>query len=222
MMELVHMTAQYSNAVLVAVLPYVTDFAAKLDLPIERPVTSKQIIWCKPSPYKDYIKAGLILTNHYWFAVDPRGFVEGFRAPTNWFFEQEFTPENVSKYLGHGHMTTNEIISMARETLMRLGYEPGLTHSYEPPGVEGPYNINMGYVPYCRIEWEWPKTDEMGDCNHIQVEINTETKALVGLTLVFSRTNHFSSTPVKVDAMPELEADYRKRLKTHSQDVHQH
>ena len=179
MLELIHMTAQYSNAVLVAVLPYVTDFTAKVNLPIQRPVTAKQVIWCQPSPYKDYVKAGLILSNHYWFAVDPRGFVDGFRAPTNWFFEQQFTDENVRRYLGQDEMTTNEVVSMARDALMKLGYKPGLTHSYETPTLEGPYDLHRkevtGHVPYCRVIWEWPKTENVVDLNHIKMEINMQT-----------------------------------------------
>lgn len=216
-MELIHLTAQYSNAVLVAVLPYVTEFSAKLDLPVERPVTAKQVIWSRPSPYKDYVKVGLILSGHSWFTVDPRGFVDGFRAPTNWIFEQEFTDESIRQYLGHDHMTTNEVISMARDTLVKLGYKPELTHSYEVPTLEGPYDLHRkeiaGHVPYCRVIWEWPKTDNGVDLNYIKIEINMQTKTLVGMTILFSRTNNLSFTPVKADVVPELETDYQKRMK---------
>src|SRR5882724_9671494 len=36
--DLIHITAQYSNAVLVAILPYISDFARKLDLPVQTPI----------------------------------------------------------------------------------------------------------------------------------------------------------------------------------------
>ena len=51
----------------------------------------------------------------------------------------------------------------------------------------------------------------MVDLNHIKVEINLQTRSLVGMDLLFSRTNRLTSTPVRVDAVPELEADFQKR-----------
>jgi len=169
-MELIHMTAAYSNAVLVAVLPHISEFAAKLDLPVQRPITLSQVNWSSTIPYKDFVEIGLTLTNHYWFAFGHRGFVDSFRAPTNWFFEQEFT--NITKYLGQDHMTSNEVIAMARDTLSKLGYKPEFTHSYDTPMLEGPFDTRLGHVPYCCVTWEWPKTEELRDLNRIRVEIN--------------------------------------------------
>jgi len=137
--------------------------------------------------------------------------VASFRAPTNWFFEQEFL--DVSKYLGQDRMTTNEVISMARDTLTKLGYKPELTRSYETPVLEGPFDIKKGHVPYCRVIWEWPKTENLVDLNQIKIEINMDLKTLVGLDLSFSRTNKLASTPIHVDVVPELESDYQKRMK---------
>jgi hypothetical protein len=221
MMELIHLTARYSNAVLVAVLPHISQFAAKLDLPIPQSITPDQVARSTPSPYKGYIADGVILTNGYWFLfhwLGPdggRGLVQGFRAPTNWFFEQEFTDESAAKYFGEDRMTTNEVISMARDTLTKLGFKPELTHSHEAPTLEGPFDIQRlhRHVPYCRVIWEWPKTENPVDLNRIRVEINLQTKALVGLDLLFSRTNNPPATPIKVDVVPELERDYQKRMK---------
>ena len=41
--EIIRITADYSNAVLVAVLPYVSDFAQKLDLPVPHPITTAHV-----------------------------------------------------------------------------------------------------------------------------------------------------------------------------------
>lgn len=219
MMEIVHITAQYSNAVLVAILPYVTDFAAKVDLPIQRPVTTDAVKWSHPSPWKDYIAGGIILTNRYWFAVDRRGFVDGFRAPTNWFFLEDFEDESIVKCLGADHMTTNEVVEMARDTLRKLGYKPAVAHSDEAPELDGPYDLHPegrfgGHVPYCRVKWEWPKLENLNaDKNYLEVVINMDTKTLAGFSAALSRTNHLSTTPPKVDMVPELEADYQKRMK---------
>lgn len=112
-------------------------------------------------------------------------------------------------------MTTNEVIAMAKETLGRLGLKPELTHSYETPALKGPFDIQRlhRHVPYCRVIWEWPKTENLADLSRIAVEINLQTKALVGLELVFSRTNNPPTTPIQVDVVPELERDYQERMR---------
>ena len=206
------MTAAYSNAVVAAVLPHITDFAAKLDLPIERPVTLGQIARSGPSPYKDRITSSVWLTNGYWFVVGPEDFVQGFRAPTNWFFEQEFTEESVKQYLGQSRISTNDAIALARKTLARLGYSPEFTHANETPRLEGPVNITPGHIPYCRVVWDWPPEKVSQDRN-ITVEINLETREIVGLKLFFDLKNMPPHKMLKVDVIPELEKDYRKRVK---------
>ena len=227
-MDLIHMTVAYSNAVLVAVLPHISEFAEKLDLLIQQPITTNQVKWSNPSPYKGFIADGILLTNHYsfvfhWQGYDgERGLIDLFRAPTNWFFEQEFTDESLIKYFGQDHMSTNEVVAMARETLLKLGYKPEFTHAYQTPELEGPYDFHKeghvgGHVPYCSVTWAWPKTDELRDLNQIRIEINMDLKTLVGLSVSLSPTNDFhdlSRTPkLPADLVPELESDYQKRMK---------
>ncbi len=207
-MELIHMTAAYSNAVLVALLPHVSECAAKLNLPIKQPVTAGQVVWSGISPYKDWVQGAVVLTNHYWFGVDHRGFVDSFRAPTNWFFEQD-PAANFGKYVGRDHMTTDEAIAMARDALRRLGYKPVLTRSDKPPRLDGPYDVRKDHLPYCRVTWT-EDADKLGP-DRIDVEVNMDTKALVGMSLFFNRTNRLDTIPLKVAVVPELESNYQKR-----------
>jgi hypothetical protein len=222
MLEIVHMTMAYSNAVLVAILPYVSDFAKKLDIPIQQPITTNQVVWSHITPYKDWIDGGFILTNQCWFGIDHRGYVNGYRYPINVFFEQEFTDESLLKYFGHDNMTTNEALELARQTFLKLGWNTNLTHSYETPEIRGPYDLHKpgrvgGHVPYCQFTWEWPKgEDNMVNLNHVIAEINLETKRVVGLTFTLSRTNIITTTPIKVNVVPELESDFQKRLRESS------
>jgi hypothetical protein len=209
MMELIHMTAGYSNAVLVALLPHISEFAGKLNLPVKQPVTAEQVVWAGISPYKDWVCGAVVLTNHYWFGLDHRGFVDSFHAPTNWFYEQEFT--DIGKYAGQDHMTTNEVIAMARDALRKLGYKPALAHSDKPPALEGPCDIRKDHVPYCRVTWT-EDVNKLGP-DRIEVEVNMETKALVGMTVSFSPTNNLTTTPMTVSVVPELESDYRARTR---------
>jgi hypothetical protein len=210
MEQLIHMTATYSNALLVAILPYVSDFAKKLDLPIAQPVTVDHVIRFNPIPYKGHLSGTLILTNHYWLSFDPGGFVEGFRSPDNWFFEQD-PARNLSNYLGQTRMTTNEILAFAREKLLSLGYRPSVTHADTEPEISGPYNLDRGgHVPYCRITWKPIEDFDSDGYSEARIDINTLNKRVVGLHLFFARTNRVAS-PLKLNIEPELESDYQKR-----------
>ena len=120
MLELIHVTAAYSNAVLVAVLPHVSDFAKRLDLPIPQPITASQVAWFKPLPIRGQIGGALQLTNHYWFHFSQHGYICNFRSPKDWFSEQE-PAANVVRYLGKTSITTKEAVQLARETLRSLG-----------------------------------------------------------------------------------------------------
>ena len=88
MMEIIHMTAAYSNAVLLAILPHVSDFSKKLGLPLPQPVTAGQVVWFRPSAYKGSVEGGLILSNRYWYAF-ANGCVQGFRTPDNAFYDDD-------------------------------------------------------------------------------------------------------------------------------------
>lgn len=188
---LIHMTAQYSNAVLLAVLPHVSDFAAKMELPVPRPITVNQVGRTHVASYTWKLQTGIWLTNGYWFLFDTHGgnplsgFVAGYSTPTNFFREQEFNDDVWAKYFGVSRMTTNEAIALARAALLKAGFTPNVTHADQPPHrVDGPDEIERlhAHVPYCQVLWEWPGTGvphAVKDHTSIRVQINTETKALV-------------------------------------------
>ena len=207
-MELIHMTAAYSNAVLVALLPHVSEFAAKLNLPIAQPITAEQVAWAGISRTKDWVNGSVVLTNHFWFGVNHAGFVDAFRAPTNWFWEQD-PAANFGKYLGQVRMTTNEVVVMARDALRKLGYKPALTRSDKPPAVVGPYDVRKEHLPYCRVTWA-KDANQIGQ-QSIDVEVNMETRALVGMSLFFPRTAKLHTIPLTVSVVPELESNDQKR-----------
>jgi hypothetical protein len=213
MMELVHMTATYSNAMLVAILPHISDFSKKLDLPIPQPITASQVVWFNPSPYKDFIGGGLVLSNHCWFSYN-NGCVQGFRTPDNVFYDQD-PAANWPKYAyGKDNMTTNDAIELARESLRKLGYTPELLGCDAPPkSVTGPYDTKDGHhVPDCQIRWESipePKTpEESKDNDIVTVEINMEKKTITGLNIT---SRKIWRAPPKVDVEPQLERDFKKQ-----------
>jgi hypothetical protein len=216
MMQLVHMTIAYSNAMLVAILPHVSDCAKQLDLPIPQPITTGQVVHFAPNPYKDFVGGGLWLTNHYWFVFE-NGYVGGFRSPDDWFTMADEYWDHLDRYVGKDNMTTNEAIELARNSFRKLGYEPEDFHvDGQPTNVEGPYdNKKLGHIPYCRVEWNSPEATSQEGFNrsyHIQFDIDMQLKQVAGMSL--SSKRFFQPDP-KVDVVPELESDYQKRIQGH-------
>jgi len=207
------MTATYSNALLVAILPHVSDFAKKLDLPLIQPIMREQVVRFAPSRYKGHVEGGIWLTNGYWFLFTQR-YVDSFRAPSNWFFEQE-PATKFKNYLGQTRMTTNDIVAFARESLLKLGYPPEITRADTTPELEGPWDLKEGgHIPQCRVIWEPVKDQDSDGHSTVRVEINTQDKSLVGMYLWFAPTNRMKvGTAVKVDTEPELESEFRERTK---------
>lgn len=208
------MTATYSNAMLVAVLPHISDFSKKLDLPITQPITARHVREFRPSPLKGFVGGGLMLTNGFWFLYD-KGYVNSFRSAENVFYDDD-PATNWPKYaFGKDNMTTNEAAAMALNALRKLNYKPELLGCDMPPkAFTGPYDTKEGHhVPHCQIRWERypePKSQqEQTDNDVVTVEINMEKKTVTGLSVISQKLRH---SPPKMDVEPELEKDYRKRM----------
>jgi hypothetical protein len=213
MTELIHMTATYSNAVLVAILPFISDFAKKLALPTPQPIAVSNVTEFRPMPLKGYIGGGVQVSN-FLFSYS-MGCVNSFRSSDNVFYDQDPTA-NWPKYAyGKDNMTTNGAIALARESLRKLGYPPELLGCHVPPkSVTGPYDTKDGnHVPHCQIRWESipePKSPEESKSNDIvTVEINMEKKTITGLHIASQK---IWRTPPNVDIQPQLERDYKKQM----------
>jgi hypothetical protein len=59
-LEYIRVTAEYSNAVLLATLPYVTDFSQKLDLPLPAPVTTNHVRSFFTDPHRGRILDSIV------------------------------------------------------------------------------------------------------------------------------------------------------------------
>lgn len=210
--SLIHITAAYSNAVLVAILPQISDCSKQLGLPISTPVTENQVSHFQPPMTTNEFMFAAWLTNRYWFCFSYYNMVS-FSSPDNWFTQQNF--ENVERFVGKDNMTTNEAINFARSSFVKLGYKSSDFHLDDPPtDLEGPYDTKkIGHIPYCRVEWSSPKGEtNVLEYRLLQFDIDMQHKQLVGMSLVSRRLQR----PVpKIDVMPELESDYRKRTQGH-------
>jgi len=211
MMELIHMTATYSNAVLVAILPQVSDFAKKLDLPVAQPITANQVVEFGPSPYKGEIGGGLMLSNHYWFSYAD-GHVMSFRAPDN-FFSEDDPVANWQRYVGKENMTTNQAVELARQTLRALGYKPEELHAdVAPTSVQLPFDYQGKHIPQFQMRWESSETNSAGHETSVSLhfDVDLDKKAFTGMALIGQKLRRPSP---KVDVEPELESHFKERTK---------
>lgn len=211
---LIHVTAAYSNAVLVAILPHISDYAKKLDLPISQSITMNQVVHSGISRMTSDFGGSIWLTNGYWFDFG-NGCVRGFRNDKNDPFTDQDPVTNWPKYaFGKDNMTTNEAIQFARRSFQKLGYKLADFHLDAPPAsMEGPYDLKDGnHVPYCRIKWDSPSSpiwNVLGLTYDIEFTVDLQRKQLVGLTLIgrpFQRPNP------QISVKPELERDYQARV----------
>jgi hypothetical protein len=212
MEQLIHMTATYSNAVLLVVLTNVSDFAKKLELPIPQPITISQVQTFKPHPFKNYFGGVLTLTNGAWFAQDGNGCINGYHAPDDYYTSngEDWGKFDISKYFGHINMITNELIEFARNQLRKLGYDPKNMHADGPPThFDGGQILWSNTIPYYDIEWKGPRMEHPADQDMIRIGVNAEKKHLVHFLLI--STNAWRPDP-KLDVVPELESDYRKPI----------
>jgi hypothetical protein len=209
---LLHVTAAYSNAVLVAILPNVSDTAKTLNLPISQPITLEQVAGFNTSPYADNIGGGLWLTNGYLFVIN-YGYVDTFSSPNNWFRNPNV--EDLEKFRGKDNMTTNAAIDFARESFSKLGHKTEDYHLNESPTeFEPPYDgKNIGHIPFCKVGWQNFPTNGGDNLKSYSItfEIDMHHKTLVGMS-VMGRTLWHSNITINVKT--ELQSDYKERYGT--------
>jgi hypothetical protein len=212
-LDLIYMTAAYSNAVLVAILPHVADFAKKLDLPLPQPITVEMVTAFRPMPIKGYIGGGVNVSSNYLFAFS-MGAVDTFRSSDNVFYDDD-PAVNWPKYAyGKDNMTTNDAIKLARDTLQKVGYDPKVLGCDVPPrSFTGPTDTKDGHhVPHCQMRWQRyanVETKEQQDDNDIvSMEINMEKKTVTGISIISKKV--WRDQP-KVSVEPVLESDFKKQ-----------
>lgn len=193
--EWIRVTAEYSNAVLVAVLPYVSNAVERLDLPVPRPVTMEQVTYCNVAPRRMFsvgigIKGG-------WDFLFSRGYIDTIQSSHSYFVLQD--PDNIPEYYGQVRMTKAEAIELGRETIRRLGIPLESVFAEQEPRVTEPEKIGTNVVPHYRIEWLSPRG---GLVSPVDIDINADRKRVERLC-IFNKS--LEKPPPKIDIVPPPE-----------------
>ena len=153
MFQLVHVTALYSNAVPVAILPYFTDVAKKLDLPIPTPITQSQVRHFFCDPRAGEIGGWVTLTNGYQFWFQ-EGHVNMFETTYCYFTLQN--PDWIHYFRGTLRMNRREAVELAGQTVRKLGYNDKVFDE-QPEVILAPKDEKKFTIPQYRIEWHDPE-----------------------------------------------------------------
>lgn len=203
MLEFVQITAQYSNAVLVAILPHISAFSEKLSLSATPPVIPAYVADFKCDPRKDKIGGLVTLTNGSKFTfLDGRVCV--YRSPQSFFSLQD--PDRIPEFYGPVRVKKKEALRIAHAAIKRLGYTDATFHADRAPETTEPERINTNYIPRYRFRWLDPeKHPENRGSNILPVLLDIEVDASNGRIQMLSLTGANTYRPgPKVDVSPPL------------------
>src|SRR5437667_227663 len=152
--QYVHITAQYSNAVLLAILPHISEFAKKMELSIPLPLTAPQIRAFGCDDHLGETGGAVDLTNDYIFYFE-HGHLKEFKGPKSFYRLQD--PELVPGFYGQFRMDWREAVEACRATIRKLGYTEEMLFADLEAKVDSPSGIGTNLIPRYRIEWVDPR-----------------------------------------------------------------
>jgi hypothetical protein len=191
--EWVRVTAEYSNAVLVAVLPYIADVAQKLDLPVPHPVTVNQVVHCSVLPNRR-VEAEIGIEGGWVFAFS-RGYVETIQSDRSYHMLQD--PDEIPKFFGEVKMSKTEAVQLARDTLKKLEIPLEAVFAEQEPQIDEPHKMGTNTIPYYYVSWLDPRGG-----TSVEIEINGNIRRLERLMF---RSKSLERAPPKITIVPPRE-----------------
>jgi hypothetical protein len=210
---MIEVTANLSNAMLVAMMPYVSDAAKNLELPVPQPITQQQVVRCGITPYLDsrgeWGGFGVELQGG-WGLGFCWGYLRHFQTTNSYYSLQD--PDEIPRFVGPVRMTQAEAVQMARDTLNKLNIPLEKVFAEQEPRVTQPPKTRTGIVPRYRIEWLDPRAS-----TSVDMEINADSKR-VEQFLIAHNPNlrrpwpQIGVTPVLRSCPPRTNPEYARKL----------
>jgi hypothetical protein len=195
--EWIRVTAEYSNAVLVAVLPHISEFAKQIDLPLPQQIKTEQVAGCGIVPYRTRgsgghdTPVGVVLTNGWSFRfID--GWVNSFSSPDCYFGLQD--PQQIPRFFGTVRMKPAEAAGLARETIRRLGIPLEIFFAEQEARIHPLETVGANVVPRYRIEWVNPVGGQT-----VEVEVNADARRVESMSL---RSSYIKKPPPRITVIP--------------------
>ncbi|MDD5139532.1 MAG: hypothetical protein PHY43_04630 [Verrucomicrobiales bacterium] len=189
----IRVTANYSNAVLAAVLPYVNDVAQRLDLPVPHPVAAEDVFHCSILPQRN-LEAEIGVKGGWFFQFD-HGYMRVIQGPREYFTMQD--PDRIPEFFGEVKMSKAEAIQLARDTIKKLGIPLEQVFAEQEPRVTEPVHIGTNTIPHFHIEWFGP-IQSLAPSVRIDVDANAKRVARIS----FSNNKHLERPAPKLNVPP--------------------
>jgi hypothetical protein len=171
-------TLEYSNALLVAVMPYVSDCCQKLNVPIPTPLTTQQVRTFRcPVNEENPDNCVVALTNSCKFTFH-HGMVDTFTDLRHSFIGLEDNRLRAHFY-GRANMSEDEAIALAQNSLKRLGFSlEDIFVDCNPSFVKPPPLDGTNIIPYYEIEWAYPGESPYpgGRNSSVTVEVDAQSR----------------------------------------------
>ena len=210
--DFVQVTAQYSNAVLVAVLPYFSDVAKKVDLPVPQPITQTDVAGLHVLPFKE-AKASILLKNGCVFDFQS-GFVNRYINPDSVSYHSQAFDKTSEQNYKDRKIEKDEAVQIARITLKKLGIPLEDVFAEQEPRIAIEQKNDANASPHYHIQWldprgsgqivgeDNPETEKTGLVTSpaVDMEINAETKEVEKWH--FASLKSLRRPPPKINVIP--------------------
>ncbi len=196
--KLTSVSASYSNACLCVLLPVLSNFAHKLNLPIKQTISAQECSNIDCSLEDGQPNLQIILTNGYRFNFR-HGYVVDFYAGDNYFTGDLYGHPTVqtSDLYQSQPVSKAELIEIARQAVRRLGYSESELHMKGPPDmVTIPEDRAGSYFTRYEIAWDFRRFSSGLEGHRVEIEVDAETKSIKSIFL--DNTNLWRPTPIDV------------------------
>src|SRR6266498_132389 len=169
------MTGEYTNAVLVALLPIIGDYCNKLELPCPYPLQTNHVQRVGVGHNETgEVQGGIVLTNGYSFAFN-HGYVYTFYTSTSYLNNCD-TADEIPRFTGKVRIAKDKAVTIAREKLVKLEITVLNRLLKGKPTISGPLVKKEYTLPYYVIRWsDWQHS--------VQVEFNAEKGRIEGVDM---------------------------------------
>lgn len=204
----IRVTADYSNAVLTALLPVFSEAVKRLELPVPQPITQDDIAGFRVLPFRE-LTVSMLLKNGWVFNYG-FGYVLDFSSPNAYYNLQD--PDKIPNYFGRVNMKPDEAIELARTTLQKLGISLEDVFADQKPEITPPIKIETNTVPRYKISWIDPYGTKSAE-----FEVNADAKRIERMHLHSSNLHHPPPTINQPAVMmpsewPAVDPKYEKQL----------
>jgi nitrogen fixation protein len=201
-------TPEYSIAALVAVLPYFSDVAKKLDLPVPKPITQADIEKIHVLPFRE-MTVSIMLKNGWAFTYQ-FGYVN--LVADSHAYSALQNPDEIPRYYGEVKMTKDEAVRLARNSLKKLGIRLEDVFAEYEPRVTLPVKIGTNTVPHYEVEW----LDPRGGNHSVDIHINGNTKQIERMYFLNRNLERprpeINVIPVSDPDWPSVNPEYARQL----------